>query len=738
MKLNGIKRGVAPVIITSLAVAAVPFLATSASAAPGTRSLVATSADGAAFDLDEYAAGDLTVQVTDSVAGPVDVDDAQDLQLHWRITPFDTAVPAVRVPAIGEDTVAVDTTGAFEVALPAGQAPGSYALVAGLGPDGASANAITAKKLLTVRAGDAVVSFDDESPLRTPAGADRTVVGDLLLEDGTGLPGRVVDLTLTRGADGSDPLADAGFVPVPPDTALVTSRQVTTDADGAFDAVLSDPVEDGQGTELGGTILATTTTTPSASLAVDLVSLDPPAGSTAVVTDLGAGKPGESLPGTVTVTAPDDSFDTDPVTPGVDGDGDALEDPVEGQLVTLTLDHGFFTTGDDVLPSVVGAPAHQLVDLGQTLTAITDAAGQVSFQVTIGRDAGFDHAGLVSATVTATAGDVSGQESADWDSADPFDGQVEIRLSPRSEQVAPVDPAVSGDRTYYEAATLDQFGNPVSGKPVDLTYAGDLDDWDYSDDFTVSDFDTAGDIWVVSFEAADIDVTGTWNAPTFRYTDTMGNAAPGTADVTGTTTASFYDLDFADSRFSLASSATDTVQVGTAVTQTVTVRDQLGRPVRGYRVQFFRFGPDPTSGEPQATRTTNGLGQATYTFVGSTVGRARITAEVTDGTSNRTLTGGVAFGSSVEARLTAARTGRRADLLGIKVQKRAAGALVTLYRVINGTRQRIGGKARRVDATGSIGFKVKDKNGRRFTSYVAEVRSTSTTVADTTNTVRVR
>ena len=73
-----------------------------------------------------------------------------------------------------------------------------------------------------------------------------------------------------------------------------------------------------------------------------------------------------------------------------------------------------------------------------------------------------------------------------------------------------------------------------------------------------------------------------------------------------------------------------------------------------------------------------------------------------------------------------------------RVAQDRAGAQVTLYKVTNGVRQKIGGKVRRLDSTGTADFQVKDKNGRRFTSYVAVVRSTSTTVADTSNAVRVR
>ncbi len=537
MKLNGTTRGLTLALTTTLAVSAVPFLTSSASAAPGTLSLVATSADGAAFDLDEHAAGDLTVQVTDSIAGGVDVDDAQDLQYHWTITPFDATAPVVRVPATGEDVEAVDVAGAFVVPLPAAQAPGTYALVSGLGPDASSANAIPGATVLTVKAGNAELAFDDESPLRTPAGTDATVAGGLQLEDGTGLPGRLVDLDFVRGAAGTDPEADA----------VLTSPQATTGADGSFEAVLSDPVEDGQGTELGGTLSAATAAAPGSSLDVDLVSVDPPTGSTAVVDDLGGGTPGEALASGLTVTAPDDTFDADPA-PGLQGDAGTDPDPVEGQVYTLTVDHGFFTTGDEELPSVVGAPAGNLVDLGRTLTGLTDADGQVSLQVAIERDAGFDDDGLVAATVSADAGDLTTEETADWDSTDPFNGgAVQVTLSPASEQVAAVNPAVAGNRTYYDVFTLDQFGNRVSDQPVDLTYTGDLDDYDYSEDFIESDFDRSGDIWSSVRGRGDRRHRHV-ERPDQPVRRRRGNAVADSEDVVGSTTASFYELNFNASR----------------------------------------------------------------------------------------------------------------------------------------------------------------------------------------------
>jgi hypothetical protein len=730
------------VVVTSLATAAVPALSSSAVAAAA-RTLVASSADGTAFDLDEHATGDITVQVTDAGAG-VDVDDTQDLRYHWEVTPFDTTVPAVRVPATGKAVAATDVAGEFVVPLPPGGTSGTYRLVAGLGAGTAGGARVAQATVLTVRAGEAALVLDAADPLLATAGGDTPVSGSLRLQDGTGLAGRLVDLTLQRGAAGSDPEADAGFVPAPPDVALTTSAQATTGADGAFSVVLRDLAEDGQGSELGGRIGAVASATPGigdpaaagAALDVDVVGEDAPAGSTLVLTDLGDARPGEALPATMTITAPDDTFDTDPVLPGVQGDAGTDRDPVEGQPYTLTLDHGFFTDGE-VLPTSVGAPAGGLTDLGTSLTGLTDATGVVDYQVGIARDSGFDDDGAVDAALTAVAGDLSADDTAGWSSADPLNGgRLDVVLSPRSEQDAPVDPAVAGDRTYYDVVVRDQFGNPVADEAVELAYSGDVDDFDYNEDFLVSDLDTSGDLWVVSFEAAEITVEATWDAPTTTFSDTAGATTTGTADVTGSTTASFYELDFDASTFSLRSPERDVVRVGTASTQTVRVLDQVGNPVRGYAVSFFRQGPDGNRSEPRAQAVTNARGEATYTFVGSEVGRARISAEVTDGVRLRTLTNTVRFGRSVRAVLDGVGAGRSADRLTVDASRRAAGARVVLQRVAGGSTKRVA--AGELDATGAVAFRVRDRNGRQRTRYVAVVRSTSTTVSVATDRVGLR
>lgn len=735
MKTVKVSRALGVGVVAALVTTALPYTAASAAPAPAKVSLVATSHDGAVFDLDEYSAGDITVQATKSLAA-VDVDDSQDLNYFWTFKPFVANAAVVRVPATGTDVQDTDANGKFEVSFPGWQGAGTYTLNAGLGPDAASANAISSAVLKTVKAGNAQITFSDASPLQAIAGASRAFAGALRIEDGTALPGRLIDLGIDRGNEGSDVQADAGFLAVPTDTTVLDSVQVTTTAKGTFSTTLTDPVEVGQGTELGGSVTAEAVTTPDignadtdTTLDVDFVSTKAPVGSTAVLTDLGGATPGEALASTLTVTAPDGTF----------GVQDSAPDPVEGLVYTLTIDHGFFTTGQGKLPSVVGAPAGDLVSLGTTLTGITNADGEVEFQVGIARDKGFDDDGRVAATVKATAGGPTAATSAAWDSTSPLNGRVALTLSPAVEQSRPVNPTVAGDdsNTYYDVFALDQFGNRAGNKTVDLTYSGHLDNFDYSDDSTISDFDTSGDIWIASFEAGTIKVTGTWEAaPTHLYTDTAGAAVVGTADASGSASNSFYDVSFKASKFSIRSTATDVVKVGTAATQTVRVVDQKGRPVRGYTVQFFRVGPDKVRSDAVATRSTNSRGEASYTFVGTSLGRGTVTAEVSDGNDSRILRAKVIFGSTVKARLVRGKGGTGADRLTVVTKPAAAGAKVQLFRVVKGKKYSVGTK--KLNRTGKVEFKVRDRNRHAYTTYVAVVRSTSKTVADQSNTVKLR
>nr|MCW2727554.1 hypothetical protein [Aeromicrobium sp.] len=587
------------------ALAATAFSYAPASAAPSWE-LVATSQDGAAFDLDAYAAGDITVQVTDPTAGGVDVVD-QDLEYSWSVTSFAPNAAPVPVPATGTTSEATEVNGKFVVPLPVAQGPGVYTLTAALDA-GSAGTPVPSDEILTVRTGNAA-----------------------------------------------------------------------------------------------------------------------PAGSAATITGLAGGTPGRAQAGTLTVTAPDDTYGTD---------AGSAPDPVVGQVYSLTVDHGFFTTGTESTPSVPGAQAGNLDQRGTRLTGVTDSEGEIDFQVGIARDGGFDDDGKVAATVKVATGFTAGKSAA-WDSSDPLNGRVELTLSPAGEQDGPVNPALAGDRTFYEVSTFDQFGNRVGGETIELGYTGNLDDWDYSDDSAVSDFDSFGDIWITSFEAGAITITGTWeDAPTFTYVDTNGGTQVDTAPASSSITSSTYEARFTSARFSMTSSVTDTVRTGTSVTQTVRVVDQLGNPVRGYEVRFYRSGPDSKRSDAVATRTTNTRGEASYTFVGTKRGRAKITAEVTDGDKRRVLSRSVVFGYAIKARLAKGKGGSSADRLAVSARSVAAGARVRVYKIVKGKRYAVGSK--RLNAKGKAAFTIRDRNRSASTTYVAIVRSTSKSVADQSNTVKLR
>jgi len=732
--------GVALALVASV----VPATAALAAKVPAKLSLVASSNDGSAFDFDEYVDGDITVQVTHSVKGSVDVDDARDLKYFWTITPFGTPATPIRVPATGTATETVDVAGAFTVPLPQDQVAGSYTLTAAI-PAKAKTSAISGTTLRALKVGNATTKFTDASPLLAAPGLVRSLKGSLALEDGTGLPGRLIDLGIARGTDGSDPEADAGFISaegeLPQDT-----LQVSTLPTGSFTALLADPVEDGQGTELGDVVDAVTATTPDvgnadaaqASLAVDFVTdATPPVGTTATLDPISGGTPGEAFASALKITAPDDTFDVDADIAGLQGDNDTDPDPVEGQVYTISLDHGFFTSGQGARPSVVGTPAGDLEQLGTTLTGITGADGTIPFIVGMGRDAGFDDDAHVTATVTALVGGATHTESAVWDSTNPLNGKVAVVLSAKSEQDNPVNPTVAGDRAYYDVLALDQFGNRAGETLIDLNYTGDIDNWDYSDDSSLSDFTVTSDIWLTSFEPGKITATGTWiDAPTELYVDTTGTSESGTATTSNSTASSFYDVDFDASVFSITSSAPDVVRVGTAATQTVRVLDQLGNPVRGYEVQFFRYGPDKVGSHVLATGVTNARGEASYTFLGNKLGTATVTAIVTDGLGSQELKVRVRFGSVISARLVAGKGGKGTDQLTVSAASVSPGAQVELYRVVNGTRSLV--SVGKLNSNRKFKFSVRDLNGNAYTSYVALVRSTSKTVADYSSNVKIR
>jgi hypothetical protein len=509
-------------------------------------------------------------------------------------------------------------------------------------------------------------------------------------------------------------------------TLPATGRDLqTTDTDGLF--VVPLPVSQGPGTyKLNAQLEPDSKGSDAGPVAGTFtVGNSAPAGSTATVSGLAGGTPGEADSGQVTVT-------------------DATNAPIVGQVFTLKLDHGFFTDGTSATGDAEGTLAGNLEQDGTTLTGMTDVNGKLtfrsgdsSFNIGIARDGGFDDDGSVDASVTVGGVATSGTKAA-WSSADPLNGGVAIRLSPAGEQENPVNPTVAGNRAFYDVFALDQFGNPVDGVPIDVRFTeqGDqCDDCDNSGDDTYdSDLNANGDVYVLSNKAGAIDITGTWiEAPTTTF-DANGDRKGGVKDAVGTARATTYELNFNASSFSMTSSVSDTVRIGTTVTQTVRVRDQLGNPVQGYDVRFLRYAPEEVRGEVVATRSTNALGEATYTFIGTKAGRSTITAEVTDGLRRRELTGQVSFGRVVRAKLARTKgssSGRGADRMTVTTRVAAPGARVYLYKIVKGKERFVG--SRTLNRKGQAAFSIRDRNRSAKTRYVALVRSTTKTLADRSN-----
>lgn len=709
-------------------------------------SLVATSRDGAAFDFDENTLGDITVQVTDQAGNNFDVPNEQDLQYYWVVTPFAGGTP-IRVPATGtteaNETGLFQNTGRFEVVFPAGQPAGTYELFGALEANNGGNNAIASTRLLTVKAGQSSITFDQAGPEVGTAGGSETVAGKLTLADGTGLAGRSVQVTYTSTGGNAAIVQATG--------ADAASRTVTTGPDGSFSVVVRDPaVASGAQPTERGTVTATTVNgtsdndNPGATATQQVVFAQetPAAGSTitiggAIAANNQSARPGEAVGGTVTVT---------------NGPGNT---PVANQRVTLTVDgDSFFTDGSPAATPVAGQDAGALRNLGKTLVVVTDATGTASFQVSVARSTEFDDDGLAEDIVTATAGSFSDTEDVDYNSANPLNGgSVELVQTPANEQRNPTDPTAVGNRVYFDVVTTDQFGNRVGGENVTIT--------DNSVDATVvgedaapgtpglqvaSDFDSRGDFYVTASRPGEVTVTGTWVADTFRYTTAGGTGtpvvAPGGETLTDTATADFYAVDFAASEITLTTSANGSVPVGTAVTATVKVIDQEGNPVPGLTVEFIRQGPGGQDGDPNITRTTNANGEAFYSFTGTERGTARISAVVTDGMQNQTLSTTVEFGKRESIKATATGSNRASDgfdRVRVAVDKpaAAAGAAVELYKInAQGKARRV--KTKALNDRGFVQWIRPDLNGNKVSRYYAIVRPTDNSTQARSNTVRIR
>jgi hypothetical protein len=92
--------------------------------------------------------------------------------------------------------------------------------------------------------------------------------------------------------------------------------------------------------------------------------------------------------------------------------------------------------------------------------------------------------------------------------------------------------------------------------------------------------------------------------------------------------------------------------------------------------------------------------------------------------------------AAISASLGGADNGARADKVKVNAPSAAQGATVRLYKVVDSKRTLVATST--LNASGNRSFKVADKNGNRYTSYVAKVSRTEATKADWTNPLRVR
>lgn len=746
-----------------------------------------TNRDGKAFDEDEFAPGDITVQAVDGAGSAIDVLPAQQLQYRWKVVPFNGAAaritkwstptddnpdgsgnyPVQPLPTYRDDPD--HPVSGTDAPVAAFDTEGTWTLEAQL--NGAPSGAIAAKTIDSFKIGDANLTFEGSDPQWADVNGSATVTGALKLDDGTALPGRRIDVTFVRGGEGDDPVADAIIEGGP-----VVAK--TTDASGKFTVTVKDIPDGPELSELGGQVHAVTVLTPNIGNAgasgdhgVDFVTSAVPADAKIDLTDVTGAAPCNALPTTVIGK-----------TPGKVQCGDVLltdqfNDPLKGRKVTLHLDRGMFVDSPsyakgkfDPAPAA-GANFGERKSLTDTVTVATDNAGHAKFWVSIEGDNGFNDDGKVKATVTGTAGPASDTQSYDWDTinGDSDDtlniGQAKIELTPGQDL-----PARAGDHdafngfnagepVRFDVFAKDQFGNFVKNVVVNVGCAVVLGDDDpcptvaspsgvVGNGFE-SDFDNGGDFVVKS------DFAGTFNfsAKVPNYPSIVWNSTA-TADTvnskdiaTNDFSAEWYDIDFAASTYTMdpADGATTDVKVGVPITVTVNVKDQKGKAVSGLWVNFVRTSNALNDQDIQ----TDSTGTAQYVFKGNQDQCNTddvVTAVVRNGFGGpivKQMTTTIHYTcDDVKTPIQVAMTGKSSfnkngkpiDVLKITATTVGStlpvtGAPVHLMAKIDGVWTEIGKGDRVLDSSGKVTFYTKDRTPNGGTKYQAVVDEADTTAA---------
>ncbi len=208
----------------------------------------------------------------------------------------------------------------------------------------------------------------------------------------------------------------------------------------------------------------------------------------------------------------------------------------------------------------------------------------------------------------------------------------------------------------------------------------------------------------------------------------------------------WYVIDWANLDSKLSRDTRPRVAIDSSVTETLTVKDQFGEPVKGLDVEFIRSGPNDQAGEDNEFGTTNHNGQTRYTFVGTERGLAKVTAVVSrdtdgDGDADEVLdkpTNSVRFvKTGIAATLKLSNRANGNDKALINAPSSAARAEVRLYKVRkNGTLQQL--RKSTLNRFGNKVFVVGDSAKKKGTTYVARVFETRTTLGDTTPRKRIR
>ena len=432
---------------------------------PTATSITSNSHDGAAFDLTEYTAdngqgeGDLTVTVKDQNGAPLK---GQTLSGRWTITPFDGSTATT----VGAAITDADNDGVYNVALPAGGIEGSYKLNAWIEKDGTPGESAGDMSMapLTFKAGEADIVWDDDEVAQRAAGTTAVFEATMQLDDGTGLPGRNVVINWDANDAGNAVVAAQGAQPANTTRTSNVTATSKTGADGSFGVAISDPAATPNVNELDGSLDAEGVQTDpigdsdaqALALNVDFLrDMDvDTAQSTEYHWNLGSGAtPGRPVRVGITVR---------------NAEGDRLTD----RMVTVTTDHGFFTTQDateldELKPSPAAAEGGKYGEwenLGTTFTGMTDDNGRLRVNVAIERDVAFDDNGKVDANVKFKVGGKDLTEEVEFTSFDPLN-PGDLRSSSLSDDwqtVGVLPKAPTTEDVFLDVFATDQFGNLTS------------------------------------------------------------------------------------------------------------------------------------------------------------------------------------------------------------------------------------------------------------------------------------